>query len=464
MDIQHTIFISYRRTNKYIALSVYQYLRERSYDVFLDTESLPPGDWKRALTDHISARAHFLPILTPSALERCVNPDDVLRFEIELAIERQRNIVPLMFEGFDFGKVDHLLSPTMKVLPKYNGMRVPDDFFEAAMQRLCDRFLSLPLDVVLHPLRTSTPSAESLPAPTPEQRQAEEAFERGVRAFNDGRTAESITHFSRALELNPAYVDAYWERGSSHYSLDQRDAALDDWLDAARMGADDPRIHLFWSYIYMARQDTRRALEEAGKMIARHPNDPVVYVCRGDIHKDFGDCASAIIDYDAALRINTDYGIAYSNRGQCRLNLGDHAGAEADETEAIRINPNDVFAYLMRGHVRYNLGNYDGALADYAEVLKHDPESGNALQGRGVVYYTRGEYAAALTAFNQALAINPLDAMGLYNRANTYEQMGDETAALFDLRHYVAAADQGDPDTLAEVTDKIRQLETRQSE
>ena len=50
-----------------------------------------------------SARAHFLVLLTPSALERCGDPADWLRREIETALGFQRNIVPLMLEGFDFG-------------------------------------------------------------------------------------------------------------------------------------------------------------------------------------------------------------------------------------------------------------------------------------------------------------------------------------------------------------------------
>ena len=54
------------------------------------------GDFERIILGNITARAHFLVLLTPSALERCDDPGDWLRREIETALANQRNIVPLM--------------------------------------------------------------------------------------------------------------------------------------------------------------------------------------------------------------------------------------------------------------------------------------------------------------------------------------------------------------------------------
>jgi hypothetical protein len=101
--IEKTVFISYRRTNVPWALNVYQDLTHHGYDVFFDYEGIGSGDFESVILGNITARAHFLVLLTPSALERCGNPGDWLRREIETAIECKRNIVPLMLEGFSFG-------------------------------------------------------------------------------------------------------------------------------------------------------------------------------------------------------------------------------------------------------------------------------------------------------------------------------------------------------------------------
>ena len=99
MQIEKTVFISYRRTNTYMARAVYQNLTAHGYDCFLDSESIDAGSFERIILNQIAARAHFIVILTPSALERCAEPGDWLRREIEYALENKRNIVPLMFEN-----------------------------------------------------------------------------------------------------------------------------------------------------------------------------------------------------------------------------------------------------------------------------------------------------------------------------------------------------------------------------
>src|SRR5690349_23923430 len=101
--IENTVFISYRRTNFFAALAIFQNLTQHGYDVFIDYQGIASGDFERVILENIRARAHFLVLLTPSALDRSDTPGDWLRREIEEALETKRNIVPLMLEGFDFG-------------------------------------------------------------------------------------------------------------------------------------------------------------------------------------------------------------------------------------------------------------------------------------------------------------------------------------------------------------------------
>ena len=100
--IEKTVFLSYRRANASWALAIFQNLTNHGYDVFFDFNGIASGDFEQAILGNINARAHFLVLLTPSSLSRCREPGDWLRREIETAMSVQRNIVPLMLEGFDF--------------------------------------------------------------------------------------------------------------------------------------------------------------------------------------------------------------------------------------------------------------------------------------------------------------------------------------------------------------------------
>jgi len=143
------------------ALLIYKNLTDHDYDVFFDYESIGSGDFEQIILGNIRARAHFIVLLTPSALDRCDNPDDWLRREIETALVEKRNIVPIFLKGFDFASHDvskHLTGELAK-FAQYNGLNVPDGYFEAAMENLREKFLAASLDTVLHPLSASVQEA-----------------------------------------------------------------------------------------------------------------------------------------------------------------------------------------------------------------------------------------------------------------------------------------------------------------
>jgi len=306
--VEKTVFISYRRTNAPWALALYQHLTHHGYDVFFDYLSIASGDFERVLLESIKARAHFIVVLTPSALERCADPGDWLRREIETALETRRNIVPLMLEGFDFATptLAQHLTGKLAALKNYNALRVPVDYFEAAMTRLRDQYLNVPLDAVLHPLSSSAQqavksqqaAANAAPVVKEQELIAQEWFEQGYKATNPD---EQIRCYTEAIRLNPAYATAYNNRGNAR--------------------------------------------------------------------TDKGDLDGALQDYTEALHRQPDDADAYYNRGNTRVAKGDLVGALQDYTEAIRLNPAHANAYYNRALLWQQKANHTAAIADYQKYL-----------------------------------------------------------------------------------------------
>src|ERR1700683_1520009 len=170
--IEKTVFISYRRTNFPWALAIFQDLTQHGYDVFFDFLGINAGDFESVILENIKARAHFVVLLTPSALEHCGEPGDWLRREIETALEVKRNIIPLLLEGFNFSapNVASQLNGSLAALKEYNGLEVPAAYFSEAVRRLRDDYLSVPLNAVLLP-----PSVAAQQAAKDEQQAASTA-------------------------------------------------------------------------------------------------------------------------------------------------------------------------------------------------------------------------------------------------------------------------------------------------
>lgn len=235
-QVEKTVFISYRRTNMPWALAIFQNLKSHGYDVFFDFESIPSGDFSQVIVNNIKARAHFLVILTPSALERCDNPNDWLRREIETALDEKRNIVPVFLEGFSFGdeSISKHLTGKLANLKNYNGQNVPAGFFEEAMQKIREKFLNVSLDAVLHPVpvkvqkevRKQQEAASHEAKVEPKELEAQEFFE---KAAQNPASEVAVAAYTESARLNPKFAETYFNRAAAYKELGNYSSAIDDY-------------------------------------------------------------------------------------------------------------------------------------------------------------------------------------------------------------------------------------------
>ncbi len=373
--IEKTVFISYRRTNIAWALAVYQNLTHHGFDVFFDFNGIASGDFERVILANIDARAHFLVLLTPSALEHCGDPADWLRREIEAALASRRNIVPLMLEGFDFGAsaISSQLTGALAPLKQYNGVRIPPDYFDEAMERLRSRYLNVPLTAVLHPASFSAQraaveqkaAAKAAPAVQEKELTAQQWFERG---FASADADEQVRCYSEAIRLKPDYADAFCNRGIARYSKGDLEGAIKDYNEAIRLKPD--LANAFYN--------------------------------RGNARSDKGDLDGAIKDYNEALRLKPDYAYAFLGRGNARYRKGDLDGALKDFDEAIRLKPDYALAFYNRGIARYDKGDLDGAIKDYNEAIRLKPDYALAFYNRGLARRNTGDAEGAQKDFSEA--------------------------------------------------------------
>ena len=253
-QIEKTVFISYRRTNLPWALNIYQYLTYHNYDAFFDYESIDSGSFEQVIVGNIKARAHFLVLLTPSALERCANPDDWLRREIETAMDEKRNVIPLFLENFSFGNpsVSKVLTGKLAALKSYNGLNIHTDYFQEAMQRLCTRFLDVPLDTVLHPtpqavqeiVEDQKVAANKAAQVKQEELTTQEWFEKGYVFQEANSLDEAIRCYTEAIRLRADFAEAYYNRGVARRGKGDHNGATQDYNKAVQFNPSYASTHV----------------------------------------------------------------------------------------------------------------------------------------------------------------------------------------------------------------------------
>jgi hypothetical protein len=138
-----TVFISYRRdaTGRAFGRSLKQELTHHGYDVFFDVDSIEAGKWEEQIQEQIPARAHFLILLTPGALNSCSDPNDWMRREFEWAVQSKRNIVPVREESFEVGNERSHADESMQKLFSYQIANIGSGTFESDVKTLIDRYI-----------------------------------------------------------------------------------------------------------------------------------------------------------------------------------------------------------------------------------------------------------------------------------------------------------------------------------
>jgi tetratricopeptide (TPR) repeat protein len=436
-DMEHvekTVFLSYRRTNIPWALAVFQDLTRHGYDVFFDYTGIASSDFERVILGNMTARAHFLVLLTPSALKGCGNPSDWLRREIETALASQRNVVPLMLEGFDFDTpiIASQLTGTLAALRHYNGLSIPSEYFLEAMERLRGRYLNVPVTVVLHPAslsaqRTATEqkaAAEATPAVQKADLTAQQWFERGLAAADvDGQ----LRFYSEAIRLKPDYAEAFRYRGVVRRTKGDMEGALQDCSGVIRLGPEDAAAFTNRGDMRRAKGDVEGALQDYGEAIRLKPDHAAAwaFMVRGNMRRAKGDVEGALQDYNEAIRLKPDYAEAFNNgRREVEGALRDYSKVEAYVYAA---------AFYYRADARRHNGDVEGALQDYDEAIRLKPDHAEVFKDRAFTRFACYlDMEGALQDYSEAIRLRPNDAEAFNQRADVRRAKGDVEGALQD--------------------------------
>lgn len=150
------IFISYRRsTGNQLASLIKVLLQLRGYkvlyehlkiigfsliifQVFIDVDRLYAGKFDLSLLKNIQAAKHFVLVLTPNALQKCIGDDqcnDWVHKELFCALEHNKNVIPIFDPQFDWP--DEMLLPMdIRAITRFNGVRWVHEYQDACVDKL----------------------------------------------------------------------------------------------------------------------------------------------------------------------------------------------------------------------------------------------------------------------------------------------------------------------------------------
>lgn len=162
---QYDIFISYRRSDgTHTARLFKSEFERRGYRTFLDFDDLTDGKFDKRIENAILDAPVFVMILTNDYFARCNEEDDWVRKEIYCAIENERVIIPVNYDGNLNGIPDYLEPKLKREIGLHQFSTV---YADAAFQVTFDKMIKDRVEKVIKIMSDNDPQPQPQPRPQP---------------------------------------------------------------------------------------------------------------------------------------------------------------------------------------------------------------------------------------------------------------------------------------------------------
>jgi TolB-like protein/DNA-binding winged helix-turn-helix (wHTH) protein len=207
------------------------------------------------------------------------------------------------------------------------------------------------------------------------------------RFFWEQRSEEaldrSISHFDRALQLDPNFALAYAAEAEAYVPLAVR-------------GYRAPK------------EPFAKANEMATKALALDDTLPGAHNALAAVRFNQYDWAGAEKEFKRAIELNPSYVAAHLWHGYFLEALGQQSANLAERKLAQELDPLNLTAGTSVGMAYFYLGQYDQAIEEQRKTLDLNPGFSMALENLGEIYEAKAMYADAIAVYGKAGALGSL--------------------------------------------------------
>lgn len=180
---------------------------------------------------------------------------------------------------------------------------------------------------------------------------AKQYLELGIKKNMEYDSESALQYFDKAIALDRKLYSAYWNRGSTKWSLFDYKGAMEDLNTAIEI---DPSIEV--AYVDRARtkislNDYRGAIKDYDIAIRLRPNISTYFFLRAEAKDQLKEFLSAIADYDKSITLNpikSLRGESYLKRGIDKLRVSKKNEGCMDLSKAGELGETKAYDYIRK--------------------------------------------------------------------------------------------------------------------
>ena len=285
------------------------------------------------------------------------------------------------------------------------------------------------------------PSTPLLAGPTPTETRSPEAYATEAEAFfKDGKLTQAIEAYQAAISASPQdptlYValariqvwDGQYEKAQASsenalllnnsnamahavkaWALDFQDGkngeALAEIEEALKLDPNSAVIQAYYAEILMDSgfDNYEKAAAASRVALALDSNIVETHRARGYVLNVTQNYNESIVEYEAALKINSKLAVLYVDQGLNYRAISAKDQAIEAFSNAITLKPSDPLPYFYISRTYATFGDYSKALQYADSAMQNNPGDASLHANLGVMYYRNFDYVNAVKELGLAV-------------------------------------------------------------
>jgi len=164
---------------------------------------------------------------------------------------------------------------------------------------------------------------------------AKESFKAGESFVEAGNHKDAVDQFTKAINVNPDYTQAYIARAQSYKALNELEKSAEDYNRALVFKNEDAELYFSASEVNFLLKSYPEALNLINKSITLSPKYEEAYRLMSQIQLATEDYSNALLSSEKALKLKENPE-NYFNHGQISEKMKNYNQAEIDYDKAIK--------------------------------------------------------------------------------------------------------------------------------
>ena len=250
---------------------------------------------------------------------------------------------------------------------------------------------------------------------------------------------DAVKYYKIAAKTNPfedkyklaikAIAQQIAKEGDTEYRRQEFDAAISNYKESINYFPDFTIAYFKLARTYFKIKDYENAKNYLIKNLLVDPNQEQSEKMLGDVFLRYGEIDSALIHYNNAIEINSNYTKAYYSLGTSLYKISDYIGAKNALQQALLLESDYAKAYNALGTVYQAQNELELAVDNFNLCIKIDNNSYDSYYRLSSVYNALKKYDLAKDAAKSCLNIKRNYAPAYFELGVSEKALGNKVAA-----------------------------------